>query len=521
MKNKIMVVSIFLALLITTVSTCGLNIQNNNLGKNIKLNMIDDNDAELPVWDVGDSWTYEFVLDGGVEGLLEAYNLKFSNFKFVVDEVQDEYYKMDVSSDVSGSVSIEFGITFSGSFRSTTLQGEAYVNKSSLALISIENLLMSGYLKPAIAPQVAFDMNGRVSISYGKPLLDFPINRGDMLFVDLTSINVNSSVELGSLFSENLDITVFVQDHFMNCDKWESLDLKAGSFDAIKINQTDVYPLSENTHSVWFSPAAGNIVKVESREIPFSGGSWGYYDIDVELISTNFEPDSNVPNKPEKPSGPNVVDVGTEVEFESSSTDPDGDILKLIIDWDDGDITQTDFIQSGEAVSIPHTWDETENSPYVVKVKAKDKYGKESDWSEGLDVYVVNDAPEKPKTPDGPSGGRGGYFGKTYTYTTSSNDPNSHQIKYGWDWDGDKVVDQWTRYYESDEDVSASHKWNTKGTYEIRVKAVDEYDAESNWSDPLDVSMPKTKTIEFSLLQRLKNLLPILEPIIEKIRMFL
>jgi hypothetical protein len=44
--------------------------------------------------------------------------------------------------------------------------------------------------------------------------------------------------------------------------------------------------------------------------------------------------------------------------------------------------------------------------------------------------------------------------------------------------------------------------WTSKGTYEIKVKAQDEYGEESEWSDPLTVSMPRNKGIH-NLFQQL------------------
>ncbi len=46
---------------------------------------------------------------------------------------------------------------------------------------------------------------------------------------------------------------------------------------------------------------------------------------------------------------------------------------------------------------------------------------------------------------------------------------------------------------ESGEIYEVNHTWDEKGEYEIRVKAKDEHGAESEWSDPLPVSMPRNK----------------------------
>ncbi|KON27466.1 hypothetical protein AC481_04865 [miscellaneous Crenarchaeota group archaeon SMTZ-80] len=94
-----------------------------------------------------------------------------------------------------------------------------------------------------------------------------------------------------------------------------------------------------------------------------------------------------------------------------------------------------------------------------------------------------------PETPDIPSGPSSGEVGVPYNFTTSSNDPNGDMIKYGWDWNGDFIVDDWTNFIDSGEIVETSHSWETGGDFEIRVKAKDKYDAESDWSEPLIVDI--------------------------------
>jgi hypothetical protein len=63
------------------------------------------------------------------------------------------------------------------------------------------------------------------------------------------------------------------------------------------------------------------------------------------------------------------------------------------------------------------------------------------------------------------------------------------------------------------ENCIESHSWKEKGTYEIKVKAKDVDDWESEWSNPLVVNMPKTKSISDinPLIFRLIQLFPILE----------
>ena len=65
---------------------------------------------------------------------------------------------------------------------------------------------------------------------------------------------------------------------------------------------------------------------------------------------------------------------------------------------------------------------------------------------------------------------------------------------------GDGIDSGWMGPYESGEMVSANYTWKSKGTYPVKVKTMDfigpdiyDYGMESEWSDPLEVSMPKNK----------------------------
>jgi len=112
------------------------------------------------------------------------------------------------------------------------------------------------------------------------------------------------------------------------------------------------------------------------------------------------------------------------------------------------------------------------------------------------------DPPGKPATPTGPIQGK---VRKEYAYQTASNDPEDDRIQYGWDWNGDKTVDEWTDYYNSGETVTTYHKWNKKDVYNLFVVARDEKGQISDWSDPLPISMIKNKVINSPFLQFLEN----------------
>jgi len=113
-----------------------------------------------------------------------------------------------------------------------------------------------------------------------------------------------------------------------------------------------------------------------------------------------------------------------------------------------------------------------------------------------------NNPPAKPATPSGqhifvvfkfmlP-------FGVYYETSTTDPDPEINCIKYGWDWDDDFVVDEWTGFYSSGEEIDTYKEWNEGGVYHIRVIAKDYFGYESEWSDPLNVYIVVLGSTEYS-----------------------
>ncbi len=126
----------------------------------------------------------------------------------------------------------------------------------------------------------------------------------------------------------------------------------------------------------------------------------------------------------------------------------------------------------------------------------------------GYHAYSIPDLfetpPDKPVRPSGPGNGK---IGELYTFSTSSMDIYGDDIYYQWDW-GDGEYSDWLGPFESGEIVESSHIWDNKGIHKIKVKAKDNFDCESDWSDPLVVTMPKNKLIQNSLILSLLEYFP-------------
>jgi len=100
---------------------------------------------------------------------------------------------------------------------------------------------------------------------------------------------------------------------------------------------------------------------------------------------------SDKPQKPDKPDGPTLGTIGLEYTYSAKTNDPDGDMIKYCFDWGDNSVDWTDWLSSGIIGSLNHIWDKP--GEYQIKVKARDLYGLDSDWSEPLTVTIVSEAP--------------------------------------------------------------------------------------------------------------------------------
>jgi len=89
-----------------------------------------------------------------------------------------------------------------------------------------------------------------------------------------------------------------------------------------------------------------------------------------------------------------------------------------------------------------------------------------------------NTSPNIPPTPTGPDSGTPG---TPYEFTATTTDPEGDDVAFKFDW-GDGSESDWTSFVDSGGSASRSHSWSTEGTYYVKVKAKDTYNAESGWS---------------------------------------
>ncbi|MEM0467118.1 MAG: C25 family cysteine peptidase [Candidatus Thermoplasmatota archaeon] len=189
------------------------------------------------------------------------------------------------------------------------------------------------------------------------------------------------------------------------------------------------------------------------------------------------------PNKPQTPTGPNTGSTHIEYSYSTKTTDPNSDD-QLWYNFSFGDNTFSGWIgpfaQNAHA-SVSHQW--IAAGTYDIKVSAKDTHDVLSVESDPLTVIITGNENLPPPTPSVPIGPTNGEVKIAYTFTTAAvTDPDGDQVLYNFSF-ADGTFSGWISNNYS------THSWNNAGTYEVKVKAKDTHQAQSDWSPALTITI--------------------------------
>jgi hypothetical protein len=127
---------------------------------------------------------------------------------------------------------------------------------------------------------------------------------------------------------------------------------------------------------------------------------------------------------------------------------------------------------------------------YGWKINCENEIYENTSLGFGDPVLIINtEANQPPNNPDQPSGPIHIYPGIIYSYSTITIDPEDDYVRYGWDWNGNGTVNEedWSEFIPSDSRHIRSFRWNTAGTYNVKVKAEDIYGEQSGFSQTLTI----------------------------------
>lgn len=218
---------------------------------------------------------------------------------------------------------------------------------------------------------------------------------------------------------------------------------------------------------------------------------------------------SDPPAQPSKPVGPTLGIWNIEYSYTSVTTEPDNEPIYYQFNWGDG--TNSGWIgpyASGQTGTGSHIW--TELGTYNVTVKAKDSWGATSPRSEPLTVTITDNTPPLAPEITGPAEGKPG---KPYLFNLQTTDAQDQNIYYFVDW-GDNTTSEWLGPYVSGTMIHVTHTWAEQGTYNVKAKAKDTMDSESDWGT-LDIVIPTEYRFSFvvllqHILEKYPNLFPVL-----------
>jgi len=168
-----------------------------------------------------------------------------------------------------------------------------------------------------------------------------------------------------------------------------------------------------------------------------------------------------------------------------TSADRNGGFLAFLFDWGDGSAESWSAeVQSGDTLSRVHVYEAV--GLYVIRVKARDQEGNESEWSDGDQVVVafagpfVSDEPQVPEAahPD-----------TALWFAASAGHVRGDSVSIQFDW-GEGHQGEWSEPAAPGEPVQDSHRFGATGSYQVKARARDRDGNISPWSVPatLEVS---------------------------------
>ena len=355
---------IFVCMLLLTVLTAAGNVNAEHMLRRQNMSLFYD--ANVPVWDVGYSWTYSGELN--IEDDEKILNILLQETCFCVVDDSDSSYNVAFGGDIEVEFVIDDPlIVVSGD----DVSGMLYLSKSNLGIESID-ISMSGSVDVEGIP---YSLSGDVDISITyqetRALIDFPISVGKTWIIPSTIISVDIIVTIFG-FKRTFHLDNSLLERTAECVSREDVTLGTKTYDSFNISYTDLI-------QIYYVPTIGNIVKMQ----PFNETM----DSGLEMIATSY-PGPDNPSKPETPLGPITGKIKHPYESQTKAVDPNNNQIMYIWDWN-GDMIPdewTGFYDSDVNITTSHTW--TKQGSYEIRVKARDADGLESVWSDPLPVTM-------------------------------------------------------------------------------------------------------------------------------------
>lgn len=201
------------------------------------------------------------------------------------------------------------------------------------------------------------------------------------------------TISLRKILRREMDQVEIPISSINSTGKWVECDF---NFHVLDINESyyivlQATKIDRNNFINWYF---ANDNPYPNGEVSFSEDNqeWSLY-IDhnefenIDLCFKTYGVENSAPQIPKKPDGPTEGQYDKPYTYSTSSLDPDENNLYYKWDWGDGEISKwIGPYDSEEKCEATHSW--IVKGSYMIKVKTKDEWGIETDWSDPLTIRM-------------------------------------------------------------------------------------------------------------------------------------
>jgi len=277
---------------------------------------------------------------------------------------------------------------------------------------------------------------------------------------DLDKTGDGDANDVGDINEKTLSFYVFDE----NKGRWVKLSKNLDWVNDVGVDTKNVEIYGKTYEGyVWANVSHFSLYGLAGNPITYNGGGTGGEDT---------PPISDIKLRADASASEKTGFINSPIRFNGSLSISNTEIIFYTWDFGDGN--------TGTGQKTTHIYSKVGN--YTVKLTVMDDSGEtDTDIIEVLVTFKSN-PPSKPII----NGSMVGKINNKYIYTALSSDIDPEdQIKYGWDWDNDDIVDEWTDLYPSGSLSTINHTFLTKGFYRVKTRAEDNNGIVSEWSDRL------------------------------------
>ncbi len=313
------------------------------------------------------------------------------------------------------------------------------------------------------------------------------------VLVENATINISIIIENNEEFHYNGYIRAFITEIVSRYktpfdDPFHFGFLDFAFDESITINPGNIYTDStiwngyehQDAHGDDFGDLKANNIQVA---LIVYNNSNGYVDDTVITQIPNNPPFKAIDPYPEN----GAIDVRADVDLSWNCTDPDGD--ELVYDVYLGTTNPPPLVAS----NVPETFFDPGllefQTPYYWFIVSNDNRGGTNESIIWNFTTKFNYIPDVPAIPYGPTEGDAG---EELVYVTTTFDPDGDDLYYWFEW-GNGNNSGWVGPFQSNEIANASYIWPEGRNYTIKVKAKDEYGAESIFSRGFSIHINEPK----------------------------